>query len=484
MKKYLAIILGVAFLHRFIFSGARQLWTDELLQARIIKFASPAEILSRLRGGMDLASPLDFFVQKGVTVLLGDSTWAMRLHAVLFGTLSIWIFYRLARFLYGDRVALYSATLFAFFPLAYRYSLEARPYALLMFLTLLSYDLLFRQLAGRDRSWRGWLLIGGVSTLLLYTSFLGGLILMSQFVGLAMSALWKPHLDATRTSDGMAQESVESTPVHLSQVMAYSLTSLAALGLFYPWMRFEWAKPSLSPASEIADPQLILTFIKGLGDNSYPVACLLIFGVIAGICALLRNGRRTSLVWLLTWFLIPIPALLVIEVWAGYFFVIRHVLHATPPLILIAGYGLSYTGERLNILPKLPRRPSNAAVIFAALLILMSVWIGQVRARSEPADWRGAAAFLQETIRSGDTLAMPEVFPLLEYYSPGLAAYRTADLDPGPGFLATSGIHRRVVLCYDMVWPDPCGTFRASALADMAWSRHQLKGFTVFIQGK
>ena len=111
MKKYIAIILGVGFLHRILFLGMRQLWTDELLQARMIKNASLTGILSRLRGGMALASPLDFFVQKGVTTLLGDSTWALRLHAVLFGTLSIWIFYRLARFLFGDRVASSSATI-------------------------------------------------------------------------------------------------------------------------------------------------------------------------------------------------------------------------------------------------------------------------------------------------------------------------------------------------------------------------------------
>ena len=97
MKKILAVILGVGFLHRLLFLGSRQLWTDELMQARIIKSASVGDILARLREGMDLASPLDFFIQKGMTLLLGDSSWALRLHAVIFGTLSIWILYRIVR---------------------------------------------------------------------------------------------------------------------------------------------------------------------------------------------------------------------------------------------------------------------------------------------------------------------------------------------------------------------------------------------------
>ncbi len=484
MKKYIAIILGVGFLHRVLFLSMRQLWTDELLQARMIKNASLTEILSRLRGGMDLASPLDFFVQKGVTTLLGDSTWALRLHAMLFGTLSIWIFYRLARFLFGDHVALYSATLFAFFPLGYRYSLEARPYALLMFLSLLSYDLLLRQLYSKDRSWKGWVPIAVVSTLLLYTSFLGGLILMSQFVGLALSALWKPRSEVSGAGNEARKSALESTPADKSQVLAYSLTAFTALGLFYPWIRYEWAKPGLSPASEITDPILILRLIKGLGDNSYPVAGLLLIGAITGVLALLRHHRHNCLMWLLAWFLIPIPALLVAEIWAGYFFAIRHILHATPPLLLFAGYGLSHLGDGLKILPNRRGQFSSAEVAYAVLLILMSIWIGQLRARSEPADWLGAAGFLRGAVRAGDAVSVPGVGPLLEYYYPGLQVFRVDDLDPGPGSLATEGIKRRIVVCYDLVWPDPCVAFRSPALKDSAWSRHQIKGFTVFSRVK
>ena len=66
--------------------------------------------------------------------------------------------------------------------------------------------------------------------------------------------------------------------------------------------------------------------------------------------ALRRHGQYRTLMWLLTWFGVSIPAVLLLEIWSGYFFAIRHVLHATPALILLAGYGLSYVGERLSIL--------------------------------------------------------------------------------------------------------------------------------------
>jgi len=483
MKRFLAIILGVGFLHRLILLGTRQLWIDELMQARIIQGASPAEILARLRTGMDLASPLDFFVQRGITLVLGDSTWALRLHAVVWGTLSIWIFCRIARRLFGDRVAMYSTVLFTFYPLAYHYSQEARPYALLMFLTLLSYDLLLRQILEGNRPWKGWLPIAGVLALLLYTSFLGGLVVMAQFAALILTAGRKSG-EPPHGSDAGGTPAFERRPASLVQVAFYALAALAAAALFYPWMRYAWARPQLAPASEILDPKLLLRIIKELGDNSYPVAALLLIGLVVGIRALLRHGRRTSLTWLLTWLLIPIPALLLVEIWAGYFFAIRHILHATPPLLMIAGYGLSYVGEQLSILPRLPYQVSSPAIAFAGLLVLMCAYIGQSHGRSEPVDWRGTAAYLSRSARPGDAITVPWVYPLLEYYDPALESRRVDDLDPGPGSLLSETVMRRIVVCIDKVMPDPCGTFREKALQDDAWVRTGFTGFTVFVRGK
>ena len=484
MKKYLAIILGIGFLHRLLFLGARQLWTDELMQARIVRFSSFSAMLKGLREGMDLAAPLDFLVQKGTSLILGESAWVLRFHAVVFGTLSIWIFYRIACFLFGRRVAMYSATLFAFFPLAYHYSQEARPYALLLFLALLSYDLLLRQVFGADRNWSGWLFLGSVLTLLLYTSCLGFLILVTQGASLVLAAAWKMGAGEPPQGGEGETPAPERTAVRWSQVAAYGVTALAAALLFYPWMRFVWARPLVAPTSEIADPKLILRLIKELGDNSYPTAGLLLIGMATGIRAMLRHGRSRILQWLLIWFLLPIPVLLLTDIWAGYFFAIRHILHATPPILLIAGYGLSYVGERLTILPHLPYQLSSPALGYAGLLLLACVWIGQSHARSEPADWYGTAAFLSNTLRQGDVVSMPQVYALLEYYDPGLESFRVADLDPGPGVLASGDVRCRIVACYDKMWPDPCSGFRAAALKDPAWRERQFTGFTLFLQAK
>jgi hypothetical protein len=211
---------------------------------------------------------------------------------------------------------------------------------------------------------------------------------------------------------------------------------------------------------------------------------LLFLGAATGVHALRRHGQDRVLLWFLTWFGVSIPAVILLEIWSGYFFAIRHVLHATPPLILLAGYGLSYVGERLTILERLPARISAPAIAYATLVILISVWIAQSHWKKETEDWLGTAKFLQDNLRPGDVVTMPEVYLLLEYNAPALRNFRVGDLDPGPGSLRTGEITRRYVACFNNLKPDPCAGFRAEAAKDGAWRKQEFRGFTVFVRDK
>ena len=482
MTRNVVVLLGVGCLHRLSFLGARQLWTDELMQARIIKSASAGEIVSRLKGGMDLASPLDFFVQRGVTALLGNEAWALRLHAAIFGVLSIWIFYRVARFFFSDRTAFYSSVLFAFYPLAYHYSLEGRPYSLLLMLSLLSYDLLLGQVYRKKPSRLGWLLFFVVSTLLLYTSFLGGLILCSQGIGLFLATLCKPGPGTDLEVCNLDWDNGRLARHNWRHLMMFLAVAAASTVLFSPWIRYMWARPQISPASEIANPKLIRSLFRGLGDNNYTVAALLMLGVALGTWLLGRRGRRDTTCWLLSWLFVPMLVLLLVEIWAGYFFSIRHLLHATPPLILLAGYGVCYVDKWLALCRGLPARTVLFALTYASLLVCSSVWVDRIQARSEPADWLGAAVFLDKTVEPGDVVLMPKVNALLEYYVPRLAGFQADNLSQV--YPAGSSARRRIVVCYEGLRPDPCGALEDGASHGSPWTSHRLNGFTIFMSGK
>ncbi|NWG11947.1 MAG: glycosyltransferase family 39 protein [Acidobacteria bacterium] len=484
MKRLLALIVGLGFVLRLLFLGQRQLGTEELMQALVIRPDSLRDILDSLTRGMYFPAPLDSLFQKMLTVPLGMSNWVLRFHAAIFGALSIWVFAHIARRLFGDRVALYSAALFALYPLHYHYSQEARPYSLLTLLTLLSYALLLKNVSAGNRARGNWWLLGLILTLLLYSSFLGVVVLVSQACGLLAARLAARMPSAVRMPAGEDAAHPELPPPAHSHAAGYALAAAIACALFLPWAMWAFAKPEIAPASEVLYPGLPLRLVKEIGDNSYVVSGLLLLAAAAGFRAMRRHGRRQSLAWLLTWFLVPLPAVVILAVWSGYFLGIAHVLHATPPLILLAGYGLSYVGERLTILPSLPYQISSPAIVYGLLWLLASSWIAYDHRGRELVDWRGAALFLEGIVREGDALSMPGVANLLEYHAPSLAQRHVEDLDPGPGILSRENVSRRIVVCYHGLRPEPCATFLTGAAKDNAWLKREFRGITVFLRRK
>jgi len=484
LYKIVWIVIGAGGLFRLAFLGTRQLSTEELMQAVAARSHSMGELLDCLRGGIFLAAPLDHFIQKWLVFILGESAWALRLHAVLFGTLAIWIFYRIARFLFEARVAVYSTILFAFFPLAYRYSQEGQPYALFLFGSLLAYYLLLRIIAGGAGGWLAWTRLALLLVLLLYSSYLGVTVLISQLAGLLLFNWWKPAQNSQPEISQGEERSIHLHPAGRRLFLLYAGAAVVALLVFLPWAYFIWHKPSVAGLSEILSAKLPVRIFKELGDGSYAASIVLLVGVVAGIRALRRHRQQNLLLWLLTWGCLSVLPVVAFEFWVGLPFAIHDVLHCTPPLLLIAGYGLSYLGEQMTLLDRLPYRISSPAVGYAALLVLLSIGIAQSHWRSEPVDWKGTAAYLEETARPGDAITMVKLHGLLEYYSPSLAHFRSYDLDPGLGRLASASVNRRFVVCLNGMPLDPSLAFQNSAKKSSAWKKIQRRGFTIFVREK
>lgn len=87
----------------------------------------------------------------------GESAWSMRLPATVFGIASVWAVARLARLVFGDRVALISALLVGVSYHHIWFSQNARGYTMLLFATVFSLEMLLRGLhTGRWRYWLGY----------------------------------------------------------------------------------------------------------------------------------------------------------------------------------------------------------------------------------------------------------------------------------------------------------------------------------------
>ncbi len=133
---------------------AQSLWADEGLQYYIVSAPSLGEFWERVQA-RTFHPPLSFLISH-VFIRLHDSDFFLRLPSVLFGTGSLWLAYGLGRKLTSIPVALVALWVLAISPFHIWYSQEARMYAPLLFVALLSTLVFIR--AVESRRWYWWAL--------------------------------------------------------------------------------------------------------------------------------------------------------------------------------------------------------------------------------------------------------------------------------------------------------------------------------------
>ncbi|TAK13491.1 MAG: hypothetical protein EPO32_05340 [Anaerolineae bacterium] len=127
-------LLGAAL--RLYRLGYQALWYDEATTWVHISSPSLGGMLARL--GPDWQQPLHFILLYATTPWLGASEFALRLPSALAGTLAIPAGFLLGRRMFGTREGLLAAALLAVLRVPIFYSQEARAYAWLMLLSILS----------------------------------------------------------------------------------------------------------------------------------------------------------------------------------------------------------------------------------------------------------------------------------------------------------------------------------------------------------
>jgi mannosyltransferase len=163
-KILLGLVAVGAFLRLYLL-GSKSIWLDEAFsismgQRGLIDLLHKV-ILS------DTHPPLYYLALK-FWMILGAGELQVRLLSVLFSIAAIPVMYALVADLYGDkRIGLVGATILAFSPFQVWYAQEARMYAMLTLLVLLSAYFFFRALkTGERRDWIGYVI---ATALALYT---------------------------------------------------------------------------------------------------------------------------------------------------------------------------------------------------------------------------------------------------------------------------------------------------------------------------
>ena len=284
--------------------GGKSLWVDELFTAQVSGQQHLGELLRQL-ANVERRPPLFFFLMHYWMPVVGNSEWALRLPAALFGLLSLPLLASLARRLgLGERHLIAVAVLGAM-PTFVLYARMARAYSMAMAVGLLSVIAFVALLQHPTR--RRWLAYLIASTVLLYTDYALMAILVAQNVFVAYLWLRKPR--AALTPGGF-------TPPRLAAWCAGQATLLLA---FTPWLAVLVAQSrQVTQAADFAHGlsgyliKLIYPILSlSTGETIFPwnpaaigamigVACLFVAGI-----ATIGRKNRDVLVFTLTFLIIP-----------------------------------------------------------------------------------------------------------------------------------------------------------------------------------
>lgn len=195
---FFLIVALINFAFRIPFLDARGLWHDEAFSLfnsqhnwGHIKHVSE----------WDPNPPLYFYFLWIWRNFFGDSEFAIRISSVIFTSIAGGYLFLLVKKHFSLRSSFFASAFYLFSNLAYYYSHEARPYGLIILLSLLSTGVFF--IIIDKPTWRWGILLGLLNFLLVYTHYLAAWILVSQFfviVFISSRVRWNAWLWSTLIS--------------------------------------------------------------------------------------------------------------------------------------------------------------------------------------------------------------------------------------------------------------------------------------------
>jgi uncharacterized membrane protein len=387
--------------------GRESLWLDEGFSWRLSQLA-PAQALAA--SARDVHPPLYALLLGGWARLFGASEAALRSLSALASCVAVLFTWRLARRAFGEGAGLAAAALVALSPLQVRYAQEARSYALLGALALVSADAWCEALeTGRVRARLVW----AFSTLaLLYTHAYGIFVLFAELLALAW---WLRRPEGRRAARALALPA-----------------GFVAAG-FLPWAAVLGRQvASVSREFWIARP-VPFDLARTLFEFAGSAPLLVLLGPLALIGLVQPSARGAgkpgagrALVVALA--LVPLLVPFAISSVAAPIYLTRAAIPAALALAILAAAGWA-------ALPTRARALAALAVIATSVPALAAHHRGIYK---EP--WRDAVAWLERDARPGDLVVICS-----PWYRDGVWAYyaKRHDLDvqafPPHGGAVTAG---------------------------------------------
>jgi len=389
----LLLLVGFGLLLRLLMLNAEGLWYDEALTALSLRLPFNEMIGERLAAGH---SPLYFMILYPITRVFGTSEIIVRLPSVFASTLSIYLFFLIAKKLFReDEPAFITTLIYTLSALNVYFAQEARMYAFCVLFTTMSFYYLL--IAREGEGWKVWIPYTISTVVLLYLSASTIPILFAQLVFVLIKK---------------------------QRVVPFLLAGTAVV-VFYVPMGLYYLRMGRLGFIEWLPPIQVRTYLElfyGFGFRPIPIMdgsgvfgiylraaemlSLLVVGgsVVGGVrYGLMRRSRhsgantgvrRDAFFLSVTWFFLPLVILTIYSlIKQPMLGPKRYVYMLAPAFYLLIGYGV-YTVRR-HILRR---------VVTAVVLVLFCLTLVQYYRTPTREDWRTAIRFLDTQYESGEVL--------------------------------------------------------------------------------
>ncbi len=387
----------VAFLLRTATLANQSLWRDEVDAIRFSGWPLSELLAGLFRTGHN--GPLFFLLLRPWRFLTGDSEFALRYPAALWGALAVPLGYLLARQLGFNRwTGFLASLLLATSPYLIWYGQEAKMYTLLLILVTLAFIAYLRALSGAGIRW--WLVFIVATTLSFYIHVLAPLMLL-VYVAVA----WLYHDRVRRQWRGWVISLTCLTLPYLPLAI-WQLPLLLA--------NFHSGHPFYPLAEQFH--LLLQLYSRGLiRFGRWTPLVLYIFLFLAGLVALPaptgpKSPPRRSRYLLALWVLLPALTVNLISRRVAVF-EDRYLIYIAPPFYLLIAVGL-------NAIRRYWRGLAALSLGLILMLNLLGIW--QQQRQPIKADFRAVAHYLLSQPQLPDTIMiqMPYLQYTLNYYYP------------------------------------------------------------------
>jgi len=393
------IVLSGAFL-RIYDLDTESLWLDEGISI-LWGNMSPSHVVEQ--AALDVHPPLYFLILHYWITLFGDSAFSVRLLSAIIGIISLFMIFRIGSSLFGSEAGLLSALIMAISEFHIWYSQDARPYSLLVLMSLLSvytFIQLHRRRTRRDS-------IGYIisSSLLIYTHYFGFFIVIAQNIFSCTLFFLKKEriaLDITRW--------FRLQGLLLIPYLPWSGTVLKQL--------LKISREATDNVSWIAVPSFhTLRDSLKIFAGSYELMYLyLTFAVLALAGYKKKHGSQegcfsnaTSLYLLMLWFTIPIILPGIISFIFKPIYETRYAIAASLAFYIITAQGIHRIRNRFF-----------KSVIVVLIIVFSSANVWKYYERVDKQQWREVAGYIENNAQKGDFIIFMPGYtgPLIfNYYS-------------------------------------------------------------------